>query len=68
MSKATDILQAYFYNQSVFMLHELEQLQDNVRYEICKKMSYLDQYHAAVAYLFSSKTFLKALATTDGGL
>lgn len=24
--------------------------------EICKKMSYLDQYHAAVAYLFSLDT------------
>lgn len=46
MSKATDILQAYFYNQSVFMLHELEQLQDNVRY---RQLSDVDCFELIIA-------------------
>lgn len=46
MSKSTDILQAYLYNQSCFMLHELEQLQENVRY---RQLSDVDCFELIIA-------------------
>lgn len=46
MSKATDILQEYFYNQSVFLKQDIEQLQENVRY---RHLSDVDCFELIIA-------------------
>ena len=46
MSKREDILMEYFYNQAVFLNHDIEQLRENIRY---RNISDVDCFELIIA-------------------
>lgn len=46
MSKKEDILMQYFYNQSIYLKRDIDQLQDNIRY---RNVSDVDCFELIIA-------------------